>query len=152
MSLRQHGSEPRRETAASVEVTKERSFEQFAINAVGQFPRSSSGVERIRRAVERRPMFPDEVFPGCFVAGRAGARQREVFETEVVEVCAAFGAAFERLGKPRDRHMPALSACPAIQALGERDVDRQASHSTPSALIGDDAQQHADRKRKQRPR
>jgi hypothetical protein len=27
--------------------------------------------------------------------------------------------------------MPALSACPAIQALGERDVDRQGLHSTP---------------------
>src|SRR4029453_19632123 len=110
--LRQHGAEPRRQTAASVEVTKERSLEQLAVDAVGQFPGAASGIERVGRAIERRTLFANEVFPRRLVAGRAAAGKREVFEMQLVEVCAAFGASLERFSKPLDRHIPAPGPAP----------------------------------------
>ena len=95
-------------------------------------------------------MLANEVFPRRLVACRTAAGEREVFEMQRIELRAAFGASLQRFSKPFDRHTPALGACPAIKALDERRVDRQSSHSTPCALIGDDAQQHADGQRKQR--
>jgi hypothetical protein len=133
-----------------VEVTKERSFEQLAVNTIGQLPAAASGVERVGRAIERRALLSDEVFPRLFVAGRASTGQGEVFEMQRVELCTAFGTSLERFSKPLERHPPALGACLPVKALDERGVNRQRSHSTPGALIGDDAQQHADDEWKQR--
>src|SRR4029453_14244504 len=61
--LRKHGTEPRREAAASVEITKERSLEQLAIDGVRQFPSTSSGIERVGRAIQCRALFANEKFP-----------------------------------------------------------------------------------------
>jgi hypothetical protein len=123
--LREYGSQPRREAAASVEITEERSLEQLAIDAVGEFASTASGIERIGCTVERRPMLPNKKIPGPFVPRRAGARERKIFEMERVRVRAAFGASLECFNKPFERHPPSLRACPAIEALGERDVNRQ---------------------------
>src|SRR5262245_59588190 len=133
-----------------MEVTKERSLEQLAVDAVRQLSSAASGVERVGRAIERRTLFTNEVFPRPLVARCASAGKREIFEMQRVEICAAFGASLERFSKPLERHPPALGACLQVKALGERGVNRQRSHSTPGTLIGNDAQQRADRKRKQR--
>src|SRR6185369_9424229 len=149
VALRKHGTEPRREAAASVKVTKERALEQFAVNAVGQVAGTASGIERVGRAIERRTLFANEVLPRLLVARGARAGEREIFEVQRFEICAAFGASLERFSKPLERHPPALGACLQVKAPGERGVDRQRSHSTPGTLIRNDAQEHADRKRKQ---
>jgi len=150
VSLRKHGAEPRRQTAASVEVTKKGSLEQLAVEPVSELPRAAARIERVGRAIQRRALFANEVFPRPFVAGGAAAGQREVFEMQFVEVGAAFGAPRERFSKPVERHVPALGACPAMKALRKRGVDRQPSHSTPGALVGHDAQQHAHCERDER--
>lgn len=147
--LRKHGTEPRREAAASVEVTKKRALEEFAVDAIRQVAGAALGIERVSCAIERRTLFANEVFPRLFVARGAPAGEREIVEVQRLEICAAFGASIERFSKPLERHPPALGACPQVKALGERGVDRQPSHSTPGALIRNDAQEHADRTRKQ---
>ena len=112
--------------------------------------RAASRIERVGGSIQCRTMFADEVFPRRLVACRTAAGEREVLEMQRVELRAAFGASLQRFSKPLERHTPPLGACPAIKALDERRVDRQSSHSTPCALIGDDGQQHADGQRKHR--
>ena len=145
MPLRKHGAQPGGQAAASMEVTKERSFKELAVNAVGEVACAASRFQRVGGTIERRTMLANEVVPGRLVTPGASARQREVFEVQLSRVGAPFRASLERVSEPLERHTPAFGACPAIETLDERRVDRQPSHSTPGALIGDHAQQHSDR-------
>ena len=88
--LSQHGAQPRREAAPSVEVAKERQPfavplpqpEQVRVQRVREVARAARAVDRIGRAVEHRPVLAHEMLPRPFVSLRARACKRKVFEVE----------------------------------------------------------------------
>jgi len=88
VTLREHGTQPRAQTAAAVKVLEERSAlaaalgeaEEFAIQRVRQFPRTTGGIDGIRCSIQHRTMLTDEVLPGAFVPIRARAGERQIFQ------------------------------------------------------------------------
>src|SRR5678816_948320 len=74
--LRQHGTQPGGQAAASVEVAEERTLEELAVDAVREIARSTRWIDRVGGTIEDRPMLADEMFPGRFITGRASTRQR----------------------------------------------------------------------------
>ena len=88
VSLREHRSEPRRQTAPAVEVAEERPTfavalgqpEQLSIECVRRFARGARFIDGVSGAIKHRAMFADEVVPGRFVSVGARRRQRQVFE------------------------------------------------------------------------
>ena len=69
--LREHGSEPRGQTAASVEIAKERSpfalahgdAVQFAVQCVSQLARAATGLERIGTSIKDGAELTNEMLP-----------------------------------------------------------------------------------------
>src|SRR6476659_8952005 len=94
MPLRKNCSQPGDQAAAAVEVAEERlAFaaslaqpEELAVQRLGEVARAATGIERIGRAVQQRPMLQNEVVPRALVAISARARQREVFQMQAGEV------------------------------------------------------------------
>ena len=93
--LREDGSQPGDQAAAAVEVAEERlAFaaslaqpEELAVQRIGKIARAATGIERIGRAVQQRPMLQNKVVPCALVAVGACARQREVFQVQAVRYC-----------------------------------------------------------------
>ena len=85
-ALRHQGSQPRGEAAAAVKIVKQRlpgavlvlQAVELGIQRVGGLARAAARIDRIGRAVERRPELRHEVIPRRVVAKRASARQREI--------------------------------------------------------------------------
>src|SRR5262245_28165692 len=97
-SLCDQGSEPGRQRTAAMKVPNERlahavflaKAEQFGIESFGDLARAAGRVDRVRRSIERRPIFPDEVIP-CFLAThRTRACKREVLEMQRIEIAIEF--------------------------------------------------------------
>jgi hypothetical protein len=55
---------------------------QLTVQAVCDVACGATGRERIRRAIQDRPVLANEVLPRPFVSSRAGAREGEVFEMQ----------------------------------------------------------------------
>ena len=92
--LRQHGSQPRGQAAATVEVAQQRLARaggvrqpiQLAVQRVGQFTRAAGGIDRVGRAQERRAIAGDEVLPRRLQTFDARGRQRQVLEVQAAHV------------------------------------------------------------------
>ena len=88
VTLREHGAQPRAQTAAAVKVLEQRpplaaaldEAEQLAVQRVGQFARTAGGIDSVGRSIEHRTMLADEVLPRAFVPTRAGAGEREILQ------------------------------------------------------------------------
>src|SRR5262245_44399334 len=78
VSLRQHGAQPRRQTAAALKVSKERLAVEIRIQRIGEIARTARGVEGVGGTVEDRPVLEDEALPRLLVPGRALTRELEV--------------------------------------------------------------------------
>ena len=60
--------------------------EQIAVQRIGEISGPPARLDRVGRAVQKRPVLSDEMFPGLLVRGSAGARQRQIFEMQRGEI------------------------------------------------------------------
>ena len=86
MPLREHGAQPRRQTAPAVKVAEERltfavlfpGAVEIGVERVGQIARAARRIECVGGAIQVQPLFRDEVFPRRIASGRAAARKRQI--------------------------------------------------------------------------
>src|SRR4029079_1648610 len=98
--LRQHGAEPRGETAPSVEVAKERrpfavaclQSKQLGVDAVGDLARSAGRIDGVGRAGETGAVLAHHVLPRRLVTACACGRNRQVPEMERAEIALDVGS------------------------------------------------------------
>jgi hypothetical protein len=119
--------------------------EEIRVQRIGEVPGAATGIERVGGPIEKRPLREDEVFPRVFIAGRACACEREVFEVKRGKVAfdlvrrrgpsskRASGARVEGGGETRLWRAPPLAFRPTIEALDELLVNRQCEPSRPHA-------------------
>ncbi len=151
MPLREHRAQPRGEAASSVKIAKQRlpalaaivETVELRIQRIGELARTTPPGERVGRAVEPRPLLPDEVFPRRLVSRGAGTCEREVFHVQRRQVAIqlspgrclganrSIDARLERLGKKAGRHMPAAGVRLAVKPFDLRLIQPPRSHSSP---------------------
>jgi hypothetical protein len=94
VSLRQNRPQPRSQTAAAVEVPEERlafartlaQTEEVGVHRVSQVASSPGRVERRSRPIEKRPLFDNEMIPGCRVSGGACAREGKILDVQPAKI------------------------------------------------------------------
>jgi hypothetical protein len=143
--LRQHRAEPRRQTAASMEVAEQRSplaraifnAEEIGIERIRQVASFATRIDRVRGSIEKRPVRQDEVIPRRIIPVRARARERQIVKMKRGQVAlelsrigsasgkCALGARLKCLGKTILRHAPSLAFRVAITAVDEAFVNLQ---------------------------
>ncbi len=131
-SLRKDGTQPGRETAATVKIPEQR-FTAFArtahavelgVQRIGDLTRGAGCVEGVCGAIEDGTVHRDKMLPRSLIADAACAREREIFEVKAAEVsldlaggCGAHDSPFERLIEHRQRDGPALGVRAAVTPL-----------------------------------
>ena len=94
LALREHGSQPGRETAPPVKVSEERTAfavaflkpEKVGVNRIGQLTRAAAGVDRIGRSIEHRTILEHEMIPRRLVPIGARTGERQILEVQCQQV------------------------------------------------------------------
>ena len=134
--LREDRAQPGGQTAAAVEVQKQRPAltvtlgqpEEFGIQGVSGFSRRPCAVDGVRGAIEQRPIFTNEMLPGRVDSVGAGGRQRKVFEVKRARFSAFGHACLEGRPEPLGREPPAVGAGLPIELLNDTVVRLPSGH------------------------